>query len=346
MRVASWPAFKNRPANPYNALLSDALIAQEVDVVEFDPRTVLSLRPDIAHLHWPEAPLNKARRRAAAFRALEVLWVTYRLRRQGTRIVWTAHNLRSHFGRYPRVERVWWKTFLRLHDGWLSLAYSAAAAAMQAHPALHGLPYEVVPLGHFRDAYDDTDRSSARTSLGLAPVQKLVLFLGRVKPYKGVPELVTTFSELADPDLRLLVAGRCDEPSLDQELTRIAVDPRVELRLREVPDAEISTLIRAADLVVLPFRSILNSASALLALSFDTPVLCPALGALGELAETVPGWVTTYDGELSRNVLEAALVRPRPGSRPDLSGFEWEAVAKRTKDFYARLLEAGHPARR
>ena len=345
MRVASWPAFANRRANPYNALLSDALIAQGVDVVELDPRTVLSLRPDVAHLHWPEAPLNKARRRAAAFRAAEVLWVVYRLRRQGTRIVWTVHNLQSHFRRYPRAERTWWKAFIRSLDGWLSLAHSAAADAQVAHPQLRAIPHEVVPHGHFRDAYPDTDRPTARAVLGLGSETRLMLFLGRVKPYKGVPELVTAFSAVPDAAVRLLVAGRCDDPRLAQSLSRAAGDPRIELRLTEVPDAEIATLLRAADLVVLPFRSVLNSGSALLALSFDAPILCPALGALGELAVSVPGWVTTYEGELTTGVLQAALARPRPDGQPDLGAFEWEAVATRTKDFYDRLL-AGHTERR
>jgi beta-1,4-mannosyltransferase len=43
--------------------------------------------------------------------------------------------------------------------------------------------------------------------------------------------------------------------------------------------------MRAADLIALPYKEILNSGSAILALSFDRPILVPAAGALAELSE-------------------------------------------------------------
>ena len=51
----------------------------------------------------------------------------------------------------------------------------------------------------------------------------------------------------------------------------------------------------AADLVVLPFSDIMHSGSAILALSFNKPVLVPARGALPELQTRVgAAWVQTY----------------------------------------------------
>ena len=50
------------------------------------------------------------------------------------------------------------------------------------------------------------------------------------------------------------------------------------LALRYIPDAELQVWLRAADVVVLPFRDILTSGSAILALSFGRAVVAPALG--------------------------------------------------------------------
>lgn len=55
------------------------------------------------------------------------------------------------------------------------------------------------------------------------------------------------------------------------------------MRLRFASDAEVADLFRAATIVVLTYREILNSGSALLALSFDRPV--PAKGAMAELED-------------------------------------------------------------
>jgi glycosyltransferase involved in cell wall biosynthesis len=337
--VLAAPAFANRRANPYNALLYGALQDRGVDVGELVLREVGRAPVDIVHLHWPEAALNKARRRAAGYRSLELLVALVRLRRRGVRIIWTAHNLRSHFGRYPRAEALWWKAFLPLLDGWISLSPTAAEAAVREHPRLAGIPHAIVPHGHYRDAYPDTDRAAARRALQLADDQPMVLFLGRVKPYKGVPELCAAFGALTDPAARLIVAGRCDEVALARELEQCAAgDSRIDLRLVEIDDAEVSKLLRAADLVVLPFRAVLNSGSALLALSFDAPVLCPRTGALGELADAVPGWLTTYDGPLTAELLARSIVAPRPVGRPDLSNFDWSRIAAQTEEFYERVL--------
>jgi beta-1,4-mannosyltransferase len=342
VRVLAAPAFANRRANPYNALLYDALVARGVDVGEFDVDQVGGNPVDVAHLHWPESPLNKRRRKAAVYRSLQILVVLRRLRRRGVRVVWTAHNLRSHFGRYPRAERLWWKAFLPLVDGWISLSPTAAEATIREHPSLARVAHTIVPHGHYRDAYPDADRAEARAALGLAPDERLALFLGRVKPYKGVLKLCEVFLTLPDPSARLLVAGRCDEPTLAAAVSGVAAtDPRISLRLEEIPADEISRLLRAADLVVLPFLDVLNSGSALLALSFDAPVLCPRTGALGELADALPGWVTAYDGELTPELLGQRLRAARPAGRPELETFGWGRIAEQTHEFYLRVLAHG-----
>jgi len=71
--VAAAPAYATRHANPYNALLADALSAAGAEVREFDLRDLVRRRPDIVHLHWPELLFLsthrpwQARARVAAF---------------------------------------------------------------------------------------------------------------------------------------------------------------------------------------------------------------------------------------------------------------------------------------
>ncbi len=118
-------------------------------------------------------------------------------------------------------------------------------------------------------------------------------------------------------------------------------DPRVRLALGHVPDQDVQHYLRAADLVVLPFRDITNSASALLALSFDRPVLVPARGAMGELqALAGADWVSTYDGDLTPEMLVAALdwALRRPSGAPRLEALEWPEIARQTLSAY--LLES------
>jgi len=98
----------------------------------------------------------------------------------------------------------------------------------------------------------------------------------------------------------------------------------------------------AADLVVLPYEDILHSGSALLALSFDRPVLVPARGAMDELRRDVgTNWVYTYDPPLRPTDLHAALDAARTAPRAERAPLEdrsWPRLAEKTVALYDRVL--------
>ena len=343
LTVAALPAFSNRTRNPYNALLYEALARRGVEVVELAPDGTGGKGADVVHIHWPEGNLNHRRWLRAVPRSARLLVRLAGQRRSGARLVWTVHNLGSHARQYPRTERLFWRAFLPLVDGWLALTDDAAAAAMKEWPALAKRPWAVSPIGHYRGVYPDTvNREQARERLGL-PVTggRVVAFVGRIKPYKGVPELIRVFREIGDREARLVVAGRVETVALAGELRTLAgQDDRVLLRATEVPDAELQVYLRAADLVVAPFETILNSASVILALSFDRPVLAPALGSLPAVRHAVgPDWLHLYTGPLTAERLEDAMRAPAPPSpQPDLSEFDWDVIAEKTESLYRRVL--------
>jgi len=77
------------------------------------------------------------------------------------------------------------------------------------------------------------------------------LFLGRIRRYKGVQELLDAFRTLDREDIRLVVAGRLDSPALGKALRqRVREDRRVVLRAGTVPDDRMQVFLRAADVMV------------------------------------------------------------------------------------------------
>jgi glycosyltransferase involved in cell wall biosynthesis len=198
-------------------------------------------------------------------------------------------------------------------------------------------------LGHFRGIYPDRiSREEARAGCGVPDDAAVVTFLGLLRPYKNVPHLVRTVRALPpERNPILLVAGYPLDPSLEGEIERAAEgDHRVRLTLRRVPDEDVQRYLRAADLVVLPFTDITNSGSALLALSFDRPILVPRRGAMGELQALVgTDWVQTYEGDLTPAILDQAITwaRGHRDERPDLSSLDWGVIAEQTLAFYYAL---------
>lgn len=347
MRVLAWPgpAYKQQP---YIYQLYDQLQQQGVEVSNFKPLRTFRERFDVWHMHWPENRLMDPNPLWAAAMTTRLLAEMQAARARGTKIIWTAHNLKQHEGRHPHMEPLFWQSFVRLLDGWIALSASGKRLAETKFPVLKTKPCFIVPLGHYRGHYEDTvSRSEARTKLGLSQTAQVVGFVGQIRAYKNVPHLVRTFCELPGDDRALLVVGRTKDAWLRDEIHAAAGgDPRVRLYLEFVPDDDLQLYLRASDLLALPYQDILNSSSALLALSFDVPVLVPARGSMDDLQRyTGNAWVQTFQGELSASHLTRALSWAEAPRAPlPLTDLNWDKLARQTLQAYQTVC-SGVPQR-
>jgi glycosyltransferase involved in cell wall biosynthesis len=329
---------------PYVGLLNAALRDAGVQVDAYSAAAVASGRYGVWHLHWPELFLNEPGSTATvAAHGVRLLAAVARARRRGLAVVWTVHNLGAHDRLHPRLEPAFWAAFTRQVDGTITLTEGGRAAALERFPPLRRRPAAVVSQGHYRGVHPATvGPEEARRRIGVEPGARVVTFFGLVRRYKGVLELLRAFRALPDRDVVLVVAGPPRTPALADEVVAAAGDdPRIRLRLELVPDDEVQLALVAADLVALPYTAVQNSSTALLALSFDRPVLVPDRGAMAELRGAVGGdWVRLFGGPLTPAALEGALTwaaEGRPGGAP-LDAFSWPDVAARTVAAYRAAL--------
>jgi beta-1,4-mannosyltransferase len=351
LRILAWPAFKD--PSPYNQLLYGAMQALGATVEDFGAWRLLSRRYDIVHLHWPEYCVNGRGRLASLFWSCALFGAICWVRMLGGKVVWTVHNLQSHQQQHPLMERYFWKMLTPLVNAFISLTDTGLEQARQRHPALGTKRGFVIPHGNVRDAYPGIEilREQARLRLGIAQSAKVVGFFGSVERYKGITELVEVFSALEDPSAVLCVAGKAYlAPQERKYIEHIAArDPRVLLQLRYITDSEVAFYIRAADLILLPFREILNSGSAVLALSLDRPVLVPAKGSMTELQQFAGAeWVRLYSGELTSMMLQQHLDAAIEGAarrgrcralESGWAGLEWKDLAELTLNAYRCVIE-------
>jgi glycosyltransferase involved in cell wall biosynthesis len=323
-------------------------------VEEFSAWRILSKRYDIVHLHWPEYCVNGRGAVASLFWSCALFGAVCWVRLRGGKVIWTVHNLQSHLQQHPVMERWFWKIFTALLNGYIGLTENGAQQARRRYPALRTKPGFIIPHGNIRDAYPGTEISpeDARLRLGIAPSAKIVGFFGSVERYKGITELVAAFSALDDIRAVLCVAGKSYLTPLERkEIEYIAVrDGRVRLRLEHIPETDVAIYIRAADLVVLPFREILNSGSAVLALSLNRTVLVPDKGSMGELQQFAgPEWVRLYSGELTSGTLQQHLDAAIGGAAMrghcralefGWAGLGWNDLAQLTLNAYYAVIGA------
>jgi glycosyltransferase involved in cell wall biosynthesis len=343
LKVLAWPAFRKRDANPHAALLSEKLRDLGVQVDDWTPARACLQPVDLWHLHHPETVVYQRSRLRSALATLAFCGLMWLARARGIRILWTVHDLGSHDELHPHLEPWFWRFFLARIDGYVCLSEGGARLARARFPGLRDLPGFTVPHGHYRDAYpNQVSRAEARRALGLPDDVPILLHFGLLRPYKNAPYLIRTFRELPESKAILVVAGKPYDEIVEREV-RLSADgcPRVRLLLRWIPVAEVQHLMVASDLVVLPYRRILNSGAALLALSFARPILVPDKGAMREQQQRFgKEWVRLYPGELTAESLAEACrwAKMRSRHRPDLAELDWTSLAGKTRAIYETVL--------
>ena len=188
------------------------------------------------------------------------------------------------------------------------------------------------------------DRGQARRRLGLGD-DLVVLQFGFVAPYKGIEEGLRAV-EAAGPGVLGVVAGgahprRGDQLARDLE-ARFAHTARFT---GFVPDGDVETWFRAADVALLPYpRPHASSGVLALALAHDCPVLLsPALAETVEAPDDLVAPAATAD--LAARLRRLAghpeeLERLRTCARDLARGRGWDAVAAQHARLYEELSHA------
>lgn len=276
--------------NPYVQLLAEGLrqsdLRLDVRVDDhFSAGWVWRQRraADVLHLHWLELFYTYPSLGRSLKRWVSVMLGLLLARLCGLRLVYTLHNLEQHEGRRPRLARWGHRVLLRLAHA--VHVHDAETAATLARDWGRARGVHVIAHGSYVGAYPNTlSRGQARERLGLDASAFVYLSLGRVRPYKGLEELLQAFRQLPDGDAVLYVAGEVQDPGYERELEALAQgDARVRLALQFVPDEALQLYLNACDVAVLPYRHVTTSGAAILAFSFAVPVVAPRLGCFVDL---------------------------------------------------------------
>ena len=188
------------------------------------------------------------------------------------------------------------------------------------------MPRKQSPLSGIRLTMPFPIRTSLRpkpkSGWTLGRTKRRSLFFGNIRPYKGIEYLLAAF-QLARgqrADYRLIIAG---EPKKGSE--SIGRDPakrlgrnsrgQIILKIEFIPDEETELYLKAADVLVLPYKDIFQSGVLFLGYSFGLPVVATDVGSFRE--EIVEGRRAFYASpairrnwpKLSRSTLPAICIR-------------------------------------
>lgn len=212
--------------------------------------------------------------------------------------------------------------------------------------------YPSTPVGYYglpaAGTSPELDRDRARDQLALPKDRRVALFLGLIRPYKGVDLLLEAAAALPqDSDWLVMIAG---EPwgdlgeSLETQVASLNLEGRVRLDLRWVPEGRVPTLVAAADLLVLPYRRGSQSAVAPMALAQGVPVLSTAVGGVPEVVRDGINGVIVPPGDPAAitDALEALSVERleslAAGARRTAADLTWPGYAAALEGLLDRVM--------
>lgn len=343
MRIAAFPAFKSKE-NPYQVLLYTAMQSVgKVKIEEFNWKNIIRNKYDIVHIHWPESNKLKKHFAIASLYSIAFILLLKISKARGAKLIWTIHNIQTHEKNFPLLERIHFKAFTNMVDGFIAMNKEAVEVAVKAYAVLKDKPHKIIPHGHYKEFYkNEISPSKARQFFDFGEADKVFLVLGNIRPYKGLEKLLHQFRQLNDKSYKLLIAGKVDKEMLHYKSTleRIkADDKRIIFRFEFVKDDDMQYFLNAADVVLLPYKSMLNSGVLLLALSFNKTIAMPVFDNLGSLQKKYHPWIYTY-----KDLAENDFVNAMEKSKQNLNNVvemideNWNKIATDSIQFFKNIL--------
>jgi glycosyltransferase involved in cell wall biosynthesis len=201
---------------------------------------------------------------------------------RSTKLVCIADNIIPHEKRPG--DTAFTRYFIRPVDAFVTMSRKVLAdlrlfdtrkpAAFVAHPLYDNFG-EALPT------------AEARRYLKLPEGERIILFFGFIRPYKGLDLLLAAMADerIQHGKIRLVVAGEFYEdskPYLDL-IASLQLGDAVIMRTEFIPDSDVKYYLCAADLVVQPYRSATQSGVTPLAYHFEKPMLVTNVGALPDM---------------------------------------------------------------
>ncbi|MDE3183231.1 MAG: glycosyltransferase [Bacteroidota bacterium] len=198
-----------------------------------------------------------------------------------TKVICIADNILPHEKRPG--DKAFTKYFVKPIDGFITMS-EKVFADLKLFAA--NKPAKLVPHPLYDNFGSIISKEEARRKLEINVEDKVILFFGFIRKYKGLDILLNAFklmnSEFKIQNLKLLIAGEFydDEKNYTSLLNDVEIKDNLILHTHFISDSEVKYYLCAADCVIQPYRSATQSGVTPLAYHFEIPMIVTNVGGL------------------------------------------------------------------
>jgi glycosyltransferase involved in cell wall biosynthesis len=196
-----------------------------------------------------------------------------------TRIIGLADNVIPHEKRPGDL--MFTKYFLGSCDAFITMSEKVMTDLRSIEKTK---PAKLVAHPLYDNFGEKVSKQIAREKLGIGHDEKVILFFGFIRKYKGLDLLLEAMADerIKVSGIKLMVAGEFyeDEKGYQEQIDRLNISPNLIMRTHFIPDREVLYYFCAADLVVQPYKNATQSGVTPLAYHFEKPMVVTNVGGL------------------------------------------------------------------
>lgn len=196
-----------------------------------------------------------------------------------TKIICIADNVVPHEKRFG--DKGFTKYFIKPVDAFIVMSEKVMT---DLRSFTTDKPAVLLPHPLYDNFGEKVSKEAARKQLAIGSGQKIILFFGFIRKYKGLDILLDAMKILKDKsaDCKLLIAGEFyeDEKVYQEQIDRMGIRDMLILHNYFIADDEVKYYLSAADVLVQPYRNATQSGVTPLAYHFEKPMVVTNVGGL------------------------------------------------------------------
>ena len=196
-----------------------------------------------------------------------------------SKIICIADNIVPHEKRFG--DKSFTRFFLKPVDAFITMSkkvltdlrlFTSKKAMLVTHPLYDNFGHKI-------------SKTEARKQLAIGNEQKIILFFGFIRKYKGLDILLDAMkliNQLPIANYQLLIAGEFyeDRKQYDEQIETLGIKNNLILHTGFITDSEVKNYFCAADVVIQPYRNATQSGVIPVAYHFEVPMIVTNVGGL------------------------------------------------------------------
>lgn len=256
-----------------------------------------------------------------------------------TRIVCIADNVIPHEKRPG--DRIFTRYFVKSCDAFVTMSEKVMEDLQQFG---NRWPVQLVRHPLYDNFGEPESREKARQTLGFSSEEKILLFFGFIRNYKGLDLLLRAMADprIREQNIRLLVAGEFyeDEAPYRSLIAELGIQDLLILHTDFIPDSKVRDYLCSADAVVQPYRNATQSGVTPLAYHFEIPMIVTRVGGLPDLVpHERAGLVVEPDpSDIANGILrfyQTGRQHFLPALREEKKKYSWERLVHSIRELAA-----------